>query len=440
MAARNNQRPAAMMQQRTHHAAIETRERILRMFRMQVLSTGGCNGSFGQRPVFPADTKQAHGRPWRDHERDRQGETHRGAGANGDRPHVGAHQAPDERHGQHGGDHGESGQDRGIADLVDGLDRDVIPGAPPVLRQVKVPHDVLHDHDRIIHENADAEDEREERDAVQGESSEVEDQQREGERRGNGHANDAGLAPAERQPDQDHHPGHGDAHVQEKFVGLLRGGLAVVAGDAHRDVGRDDSALERIHLAQHIVRDRNCVRAGPLGDAQRHGSLFAARAPTAEKHVVRGLLGAVHDLGNFLQIDRPAAGNAYDDIADVDRRLQKSPGLHDDGLVAAGELPGAKLAVRLLEHRNQPGGAEIAGRELHGIEQHPQLAPRPADDRGLGDLGHLLDRVIDLGDETTQREMIITRAVKREGEDGHVVDRPRLDERPDDAVRDAVEV
>jgi hypothetical protein len=65
-------------------------------------------------------------------------------------------------------------QDRRIAHLAHRLDRDLRPVAAPVLRQVKVPDDVLHHHDRVIHQDADAEDQREQRDAVQRESVQVE--------------------------------------------------------------------------------------------------------------------------------------------------------------------------------------------------------------------------------------------------------------------------
>ena len=46
-------------------------------------------------------------------------------------------------------------------------------------------------------------------------------------------ADDDRFAPAERQQDEQRHADHRDAHVQQQFVGLLRRGLAVVAGDGH---------------------------------------------------------------------------------------------------------------------------------------------------------------------------------------------------------------
>ena len=73
------------------------------------------------------------------------------------------------------------------------------PVAALVLRQVEVADDVLDHHDGVVHQDADGEDQREERDAVEREAVEVEHQQRQRERRGNGDADDARFAPAERE-------------------------------------------------------------------------------------------------------------------------------------------------------------------------------------------------------------------------------------------------
>ena len=70
----------------------------------------------------------------------------------------------------------------GIADFAHRFDGDGGPVAALVLRQMKMPDDVFHHHDGVIHQDADGEDQREERDAVQREAVEVEDQQRERQR------------------------------------------------------------------------------------------------------------------------------------------------------------------------------------------------------------------------------------------------------------------
>ena len=184
--------PAAVMDQRTHHAAVEFREEILGVFgwpRCSWLSLGGVPSvSF---EYFFAPAQDADRGPRRDDEGDQQRPEHRRARTDRDRPHVGPHQAADEGHRQHRGDHREGGEDGGIADFTDGLDRDGGPVAALVLRQVEMPDDVFHHHDGVIHQDADAEDQREERDAVEGETIEIENQQGERQRGRNGDRDDA---------------------------------------------------------------------------------------------------------------------------------------------------------------------------------------------------------------------------------------------------------
>ena len=60
--------------------------------------------------------------------------------------------------------------------------------------------------------------------------------------------------------------------------------------------------------------------------------------------------------------------------------------------------------------------------------------------RGLGHERNLLHRIVHLRHQPAQREMVVTRAVKRERENRHVVNGLGLDERRGNAVRNAVEV
>ena len=362
MLARKIHRHFALCNQRPHEAAVELGEEILGMLGMQMrlVGLGGAGRAFGQAGIFLAPAQNPDARPRRDDERDEQRPEHRRAGADRNRPHVRPHQPADERHRQHRRDHGERGEDGGIADFTHRFDGDVGPVAALVLRQMKVADDVFDHDDGVIHQNADGEDQREERDAVQREAVEIKHQQRERERGGNGDADDARFAPAERQPDQQRHADHRDAHVQQQFVGFLRGGFAVVARDGDRHVGGNDAALERLDFAQDFVRDGDGIRAGPLGDAERDGGFFAARIADwprrSKQHILARLFRAVHDLGDFAQINRFAAIHADDHVAHVLRALQERAGLDDDFLVLAGQSAGGELLVRLLQHRDQAGG------------------------------------------------------------------------------------
>ncbi len=72
---------------------------------------------------------------------------------------------------------------------------------------------------------------------------EVKHEEREREGGGDGDGDHEGLAPAEREQDQQRHAQHREPHVEEQFVGFLGRRLAVVARDAHGDIGGNDRGL-----------------------------------------------------------------------------------------------------------------------------------------------------------------------------------------------------
>ena len=206
-----------MGDQRVHQAAIHAAKEILtgRLAVGRVVS-GGMN--------FLSPLQNADRRPRRDDEGNGQRESHRRARADRNRAHIRPHQSADERHRQHGGDHGEGRQDSWVTDLANSLDRHGNAAAPGIFRQMKMADDVFHHDDRVVHEDADGEDQREERDAVQREAVEIKHQQRQCERRGNRQQHDERLAPAERQQDQERHAHDRKQHVPEQLVGFfLRG-------------------------------------------------------------------------------------------------------------------------------------------------------------------------------------------------------------------------
>ena len=59
--------------------------------------------------------------------------------------------------------------------------------------------------------------------------------------------------------------------MEEKLVGLLVGGLAVVAGDVDVDVLGDDAALELLEPLDDVLGDDDGIGAGALGDGERDG-------------------------------------------------------------------------------------------------------------------------------------------------------------------------
>jgi hypothetical protein len=114
-------------------------------------------------------------RPGADDEGDGQAEQHGHAGADRDGPHVGTHQARARRPWA-GSRRSTAKVARmvGLPTFVHRLDHGAGEAARP--GQVHVAVDVLHHHDGVVHQDADGEDEREQRDPVQGVAEQVGDE------------------------------------------------------------------------------------------------------------------------------------------------------------------------------------------------------------------------------------------------------------------------
>ena len=107
-----------------------------------------------------------------------------------------------------------------------------------------VPVDVLHHHDGIVDEDADREDQREQRHAVEGEAHDVRCEQRHRQRQHHRAADHDGLAPAQREQHQQHHRGGGEGQFVDQLPRLVGGGPAVVAGDRGVHAVGDQFALQ----------------------------------------------------------------------------------------------------------------------------------------------------------------------------------------------------
>ena len=94
------------MQEAAHEAPVQPRYEVLSFAFMML-----------------ARLQNPHRCPWRHDESHQQREEHRGAGANRDRAHVRSHQSADERHRKNRGDHGQRGENGGVAHFIHGLQR-----------------------------------------------------------------------------------------------------------------------------------------------------------------------------------------------------------------------------------------------------------------------------------------------------------------------------
>ncbi len=300
--------------------------------------------------------------------------------------------------------------------------------------------DVLDDDDGVVDEDADREDQGEEGDAVEGVAVEVEDQQGQGEGRGDRQHDDDRLAPAEEEQDQEGHAEDGDAHVQQQFVRFLGRGLAVVPSDGDLHIGGDQGAAQAVDLGQHLMHDRDGVGPRPFGQRQGDRRLALVAAAGAEEDIVVRFCRPVADLRDLVKIDRGAGMDADHDPADLRRRGEEGAGLQQHLLVQRRQAAGVGLEVDLLDLRRDLGDGEVARGQLQRVETDRHLAAGAADDLGLGHLLDALDAVVDLGRQPPQGGVVVAAAVEGQGQDRHVVDGMRLDQRLRHRMGDAVEV
>ena len=422
--------PARPGDHRIHHAVIEAGEEVVG--RVIVVRSGRLD-----RRVAAQHPDR---RPRRDTEGDEQRKEHGRAGTDRNRPHVRSHQSADEGHRQHRGDDGPGGQHRGIADFADGIDGDVHQRPAGGRRQLAVSHDVLDDDDGVVHENADGEDQRKERDAVQRIAIEVENEQRESERDGDGEKHDERLAPSEEREDEQRHPEDGNAHVQKKLVGFLAGRGAVVPRESDRDIGGKQRTAQARDGGFDVAYDCDRIGPGALGNAESDGRFFIRCRAGAKKNIVGRFCGAFHDRCDVAQENRTTLDDADDQIRGVGGALQEAAGFEEDLAVAGGKRTGLLMGIGCAKCAGEVVEGKTTRGEEHGIDLHPQLTAKSADEGGLGDIRQSLDGVVQVRPQLTESKVVVCAAVEREGDNGNVVDAVRFDERRGDAFRKTIGV
>ena len=137
---------------------------------------------------------------------------------------------------------------------------------------------------------------------------------------------------------------------------------------------------------------------------------------------------------------RIAIEHAYDDGTNILGISEEVTGLEQGLSIAEGLGPRLRLSVGLLQHRDEDGRAQIAGSQALRIEEHPDRAGLTADDRCLRDLRQHFDGILDLHRQLAELRVVITGAVEGEGQNRHVVDRSRFEQRRNNSKRHAVEI
>ncbi len=368
--------------------------------------------------------------PRRDDERDGERDQHAHARVDRDRTHVRAHEPGHERHGQQGRNHGERGENRRSAHFVDRPRNQVDKGCRRL--ECSVPVDVLDDDDRVVDQDADREDQREEAHPVEREAPRPRREQRCGKRQQHRDADDDRLAAAER----DEHQGD-DGQGREQQLGdqklrLVVGSAAIVARHARLDAGRNHRVPELCEALLDALRHHHGVFAGLLRHldrdggpgASRIGRLPAARLADAVPGVVRRRWRAVFDARDVGEVDRLPVVHPDDKLAHRPRRLEKLAGFDVDRLVAANQRAGRQGRICRAQRALQIGGGKAIGVHPLGVEQHLHDATGTADRRHFARSRHALELDLDC----VRYPLQVVRAPRRifrpqrQGDDRDVVD------------------
>ena len=175
-----------------------------------------------------------------------------------------------------------------VARMV-GLPTSSTPPPPPTsgvsVAHLQVAVDVLDHHDGVVHQDADREDQREERDPVERVAQRVVGEERERERHRHRDQHDQRLAPAQEDPDEHRHRERGDEQVEDQLVRLLAAPSRRSRGSPSTlTSGGSSRARACVHPLEHRARRRRWrSRRGawrPRGHRLLARARPARRAPT----------------------------------------------------------------------------------------------------------------------------------------------------------------
>ena len=331
----------------------------------------------------------------------------------------------------------KGGDDRRPAHLVDRLRNERGERRAGFERAMAM--DVLDDDDRVVDQDADREDEREERHAVEREPPRPRGEERGREREDHRRADDDRLAPPERDEDERNHRQRGESELGDELHRLVVGRLAVVARHRDLDAGGDHGVLELGHAREQPIRHHDRVLAGLLGDGDRDRRKLAARFDPfalrrragAEPGIARGLRRAVDDARHVAEVDGVAVRHADHELAHVLRARQEFSCLDVDGSVVRVERARGHRAVGGEQRVADVGRRELERGEPLRLEQHADRASRSADRGHLARARHALElRFQRVGDAfDLEGAAFVVVGPQRERDDRHVVDALGLHER-----------
>ncbi len=222
----------------------------------------------------------------------------------------------------------------------------------------------------------------------------------------------------------------------QQLVGLIFGGLAIVASDGDIEIGRQQVSAQIRDFLLCRFADHGRVGAFALGQRDGHGREVAAgrgfgsAGSIGVEHVVLRLGGTIHDLRSHVaQVNRLALRNSDDHLLQVFRAAEEASGFDLKLLVVLGKASGCAARVGLLQLRGNRSGGHAISRQPLRVQHHSHLPRQPADDLGLRDIVNLLELVVELAGNLAKLVAAVMLAPQGERHDGHIVDGADLDQR-----------
>ena len=311
-----------------------------------------------------------------------------------------------------------------------------------------VPRDVLDHHDRVVDEDADREDQREQADPIDRVAHHPGSEEGQQDRRRDDDQHDEALPPADRERDQRDDRDRRKSQVKEKLVRLLGRRLPVVAGHRDLEARRDDTAPHDLEPLQDVVGDGHRIGALALGDRDGDGRAalqLAVRRARDGPRAMLGFRGADDDVGDVLDIDRPSVARREQEEPDIRDTLEGLAGEHRERLAAVAKRPHLERTVGVGDLVDELIQGDAEHRQFLRVGFDADLVRAAADDIGRADVVDLGELVLQfLGDleETVVGPPVrlAGRGREREGDDRDVVDATPDDQRLRDAFRQVAEI
>ncbi len=256
---------------------------------------------------------------------------------------------------------------------------------------------VLHHDDRVVDDDADREHQSEQGEIVQREPEQRHEEEGTDQRHRNGDDRNDGRAPSLQEQDHDQHDEKD--RLEDGFldgVDRLLDELGRIVDDGVLDAGRK-ATRELIHRGDDALGCRQCVRARPLEDPERH------RGIAVEIRIARIVLRGELDAGHVAQPHHRIGGLFHHDVVKFIGVGEAPQRLHRDlkrallGHRRLIEHAGGNLDVLALQSKDDVGRGQADRLQAVGIDPNAHRIVAAAEDRDRAD-------AVDAGQNIRDRE------------------------------------